>query len=382
MLVTLTSVISGLIFYRRIAFPTDNDYNTHIHYSYLILRGILNGDISGVPALNLAHPGLQVLLVGLYIFPFRMAGLHGSLILVLTGTQILTALILYFYWFENHQSKSEQWQRVFWALTLSFVAPVMLLKLLDNQFYFGYIGLANYHNPTVVMLRPLALLSFLLASKIFTGVRSSDRSIIFSAVLVVLSALIKPNYALTILLGLAGMVAFYWLAKKKIDWRMLNFGFILPAVLSLASQWVFLFLLSAEAGEGIFWMPFVVESAFSENLPLKFLLSILFPLSVYVIFFRDVIKKSDMQLAGFTFLAGAAQLYLLAEGGERLFHGNFRWSAQIALFLLFAVSARYLYRQKVMLQWKGKFITGLLYMVHLLAGVAYYLYALFSPGYG
>ena len=66
MLVTLTSVISGLIFYRRIAFPTDNDYNTHIHYSYLILRGILNGDISGVPALNLAHPGLQVLLVGLY----------------------------------------------------------------------------------------------------------------------------------------------------------------------------------------------------------------------------------------------------------------------------------------------------------------------------
>jgi hypothetical protein len=375
-------MISGLIFYRRITFPTDNDYNTHIHYAYLILRGIQNGDISDVPALNLAHPGLQVLLVVLFIFPFRMAGLHGALILVLTGTQILTALILYFGWFENRHLNNNQWQRLFWSLTLSFVAPVMLLQLLDNKFYFGYIGLANYHNPTVVMLRPLALLSFLLASRMFTNARSSNGSIIFSAVLIVLSALIKPNYALTILLALAGMVSLYWLAKKNIDWRMLIYGFVLPAVITLALQWVFLFLVSAEAGEGIFWMPFEVESGFSEYLFPKFFLSILFPLSVYLIYFRDVIKKSDMQLAGLTFLAGAAQMYLLAEGGERLFHGNFRWSAQIALFLLFAVSARYIYHQTVMQKMKGKLIPVVLYMVHLLAGAAYYLHTLFLSGYG
>lgn len=381
LLVILTAIFSGLIFYRRIAFPTDNDYSTHILYAQLIVEG----NITEVPDLNLAHPGLQFLLVGLHFLSGRVLGFYGLLIIVLAGTQVLTALVLYFLWFGDGGSNGDQWLRAFWSLTLSFVAPIMLLEIWDGQYYYGYIGLANYHNPTIVVLRPLALLSFLLAARIFSSERSTAKAIMASALLIVLSALIKPNYAITILIGLAGVAAIRWLNKQPLDWRMLILGFGLPAVIVLGAQWLFLYVEAGQGGEGIYLMPFKVESAFSGNLLLKFLLSILFPLSVFLFCFRDAVKKVDVQLAGLAFLAGAFQMYFLAEGGERLFHGNFRWSAQIALFLLFAVSARYLYQRMGKQNSggvKGKYVASFLYLAHLIAGILYYLHTFFSTTYG
>lgn len=377
-LVLLTAALSGLIFYRRIALPTDNDYSNHIMYSQMLL----SGKISKIPASILAHPGLHILLAGLFAFTHHLTNWDGLLIFVLAATQVLIALVLYFFWFEPTPGK--RWRRVFWSLTLSLVAPVMLFAFEDHQYYFGYIGLANYHNPTVVILRPLALLSFLFAIRIFTQAHNSNRSILISAVIILLSALVKPNYAITILIGLAGLVVVYWLFKKPMDWRMLIFGFGVPAVGILALQWVFLYLRSGNPSEGILLLPFQVESAFSKNLLPKFLLSILFPLGVALIFNRDALQKVELQLAWLTFLAGAFQMYFLAEGGDRMLHGNFRWSAQIALFLLFAASARYLYLlppKTALNQGKARWFANCLYLAHLFAGAAYYLVTFFTKSY-
>jgi hypothetical protein len=75
---------------------------------------------------------------------------------------------------------------------------------------------------------------------------------------------------------------------------------------------------------------------------LKFLLSILFPLLVYIFYFKAAIKTLYLNLAWAVFTFGAAYMYLLAEGGERLAHATFTWSAICALFILFIVSTAFL----------------------------------------
>lgn len=131
--------------------------------------------------------------------------------------------------------------------------------------------------------------------------------------------------------------------------------------------------------------PFQVESAFSNYLCLKFLLSILFPFVVTMINLRRTIDRTDIQLAWLSFLIGAAQMYLLAEGGERIYHGNFRWGAQVTLFLLFALHGRYFARNIHVyksLPKREAVIIYMTYMAHLLAGFVYYMYTFISADYG
>jgi len=84
------------------------------------------------------------------------------------------------------------------------------------------------------------------------------------------------------------------------------------------------------------------------------------------------------------FLSGAGQLYLFAETGERMYHGNFRWSAQIGLFILFAWSARLLLRQPVEFLRGSRASRALawgIFGLHLLAGLVYAAYCWIGPGY-
>lgn len=166
---------------------------------------------------------------------------------------------------------------------------------------------------------------------------------------------------------------------------MLIIGFFIPAGLVLLAQWMVGYLMAPGENVLILIRPFEVESAFSDDLILKFGLSILFPLVVGMINFRDVIGKTDIQLAWISFFVGAAQMYLLAEGGDRFYHGNFRWSAQVTLFLVFVVTARYVAiridLKKSFLNIKSSVVYGV-FFTHLLAGIIYYIRVFISPNYG
>lgn len=379
-LILVVSVISGAIYFRRIVYPTNNDYSLHVLFTQLII----DKQYQAVPLNNLSHPALQILLAAIHYMTFRKVGLYASLILLQTAAQVLTALILYF-WFGVAEGKKWNWIRAFWATSLTIVAPVTIITLLDGRFYFGYIGLANYHNPTIHLLRPVALLSFIHALSIFKQSPSSNLDIGTSALLIILSALIKPNYAVCILpaLGVMTLLHLYW--KKPIDWRKLVFGFFLPACSILLVQWIVTYLMVRGDDAGIVLDPFAVERAFSEYLIPKFILSILFPLSVYFIYFRQVARDTDFQLSWLCFLVGAAQLYLLAEEGDRFYHGNFRWGAQVTLFLLFTVVARYLLRAKIRgksFRIREKVVLYGVYLAHIVAGIAYYIHVFISPDYG
>ena len=351
-----------------------DDYDTHVVFT---LR-LLSRDLP--PTFVLAHPALQIILGFLYWAGRGHIDIYDAAAFVQVAAQVATALILYF-WIGPFKEPKDKVKRVATALTLTLVAPIMLLVPLDGLFYFGYIGLANYHNPTVHLLRPFALLSFILMVRAFTHTRSPGWMVALSAALVLAGALVKPNFAMSILPVLGLAAAWQLWRRQPFDLRLILLGFAIPALLSLALQTVVVYLVPDADKSGITIAPFAVENAFSQYLPVKFLLSIAFPLFALLAFWRLYRSETSMQLAWLCFLSGALQLYLLAETGDRFFHGNFRWSAQITLFLLFAATARFmLTRGSELPTWQRRSVWAI-YLLHLAAGIAYYIASYIRPGY-
>jgi hypothetical protein len=376
LLIILTIILSSPIYYQRITQPVDSDYGSHIRFTQEFLQ------TRQLEPATLSHPVMQFILAFMYWVTRSQLGLYASMIVVQVVVQILIVLILYF-WIGKGVKNNWDWIRAVAALSLSFVGPIVIPAIWDQQFYYGYIGMANYHNPTIHLLKPIGLVSMMFAIRALDGKKSAWWVILFSALLLSFSAWIKPNYVIAVLpaLGLACLIRL--LQKQRMDWKMILLGFVLPGVVNLFFQWLIAYYYG-DPEEGIILAPFQVESSFSDWLLLKFLLSALFPLLGLWIARKHLLKDSAL-LAGWTiFVVGVVQNYVLAEGGERLLHGNFRWSGQIALFLLFAILLRWLLREKILpnrtVLWEK--ISGfVVYAAHLAGGVAYYIYCMISIHY-
>jgi hypothetical protein len=373
-LIALTAAISAPVYYHRLRTPTNDDYDAHVVFTLRMLKQDLP------PTFVLAHPVLQLILGFLYWAGRGRIDIYDAAAFVQVAAQVAAALGLYF-WIGPLEGRWGAVKRVAAALTLTLVAPIMLFAPLDGKFYFGYIGLANYHNPTIHLLRPFALLSFLFVETAFSRPRSPGGLVALSAAIMVGGAWVKPSFAMSILpvLGLAAAWALW--RKRPADWRMLILGLALPALLSLALQTVIVYLVPDADPSGITIAPLAVESAFSQVLPFKILLSIAFPLSALVFFWRRYRSEPALQLAWLGFLSGALQLYLLAETGKRFYDGNFRWSAQIMLFLLFVATTRFLLCQKLILPKGQRLAVWSIYLLHLAGGIAYYIASFIRPGY-
>jgi hypothetical protein len=277
------------------------------------------------------------------------------------------------------------------ALSVTLVAPVSVLTWGSHNLLFGYIGINTTHNPTYLLLKPLALLLFINSLEIFTyqpGSRSRIRFFL-TGLLTILATLAKPNYIICLLPALS-LLAFYWsLKKRSLDWQRLILGVILPAVIILGWQYLATYttdrVLRAEGG--IVFAPLAVYARDSGMLLPKFFLSILFPLSVYALYYKDASKDISLNLAWFNFFFGAFYTYMLAETGLRFQDGNFKWSGQVTLFILFLVSIVFFLRKnsdwlsgRVFRKSGYAFSTGAItFGLHLASGVLFYYIQLTQP---
>ncbi|HET9051789.1 MAG TPA: hypothetical protein VFO60_08800, partial [Candidatus Dormibacteraeota bacterium] len=103
------------------------------------------------------------------------------------------------------------------APALALAAPVFLLTVADRNLYVGYVAADAYHNPTIVVLRPLALLLFLLVVEALDGERAASLPALAGiAVLSGLGAFAKPNYALAFVPALVAVCALRWRAGRSL----------------------------------------------------------------------------------------------------------------------------------------------------------------------
>ena len=341
-----------------------SDFPASIEFAQHIQQGM--GD---VPGYILAHSAWDWLLIAgnsILGISFRM-----SAFLVSIASILAAAWILYLFWFAPvlRARGISPWWGVAAAFVLNLVTPVSLLSSLDRKWYLGYIGITSYHNPTIILLQPLALLQFALALRCFQQAGSRGRDIAFAGAVTLLATFAKPSFAICFLPAFCLLAAYRWWKKQVVDWRLLALGFAVPTVFLLGVQYLLAYGSPEQAG--ILFDPFLVMSGLSGFLGIKLLLSIAFPLVMTLLFFEDMLHDTRMALAWLTFLLAAFFAYFLAEGAPRTLDGNFVWGAKTSLLVLFAACTVLLFEKMRPVRWQAV-VAGAILAVHAAWGLLYY----------
>jgi hypothetical protein len=96
---------------------------------------------------------------------------------------------------------------------------------------------------------------------------------------------------------------------------------------------------------GVIFAPLAVIRLYSPVDPLtiarSLAASLAFPLAVTALWPRDAMRDVGMRIAWGGTLVGLFFSYFLAEGDGRLDHGNFLWTGQMAVFVLFVGAAAF-----------------------------------------
>jgi len=373
MILMVVLIFSPIIYKMIFDFP-NSDYPSHIYWAEQMFHP---SDSDNVPLDVWAHASWHFLVI-IFSFislgSFPIAGFLATLFSI-----VLMALILYYLIRPILLEKGVSlWWGVIVAIGLNLVAPLYIYIIKDKQFYFGYLGLNVYHNPTNILLKPFALLVFIWALRCFQTTRSSWRHIFIAALFSILATFTKPNFAICFLPSLGLLILWYVLRRKTLDWKMIIFGFMLPTLTVLV--WQFWLTYATSEGTSIQFAPFGVMNIRSGWLEKKFILSIIFPALVTVMYLKDALKDTRIWLAWLTLALGSFYTYFLAESGWTFSHGNFTWSSLIAMLILFCISTIF-FIERIKENRMKTIVLGLVWGLHLLSGIGYYLHIMFKNTY-
>lgn len=239
------------------------------------------------------------------------------------------------------------------VLGLMLAGPIRFISdFLGDKSISALISTDTIHSPTLVVLRPLAILLFLTVLKLLDG-RQIWRYVAVALLLTVSATLTKPNYTLAIVPALGLLIGADFLRGRKLNGLAVAIGVFLPAVLVLG--WQYLFLYGPGAQSTVYVQQTRIAFAPLELylnwwkvppllIPLEVVLSLVFPLTVYIAYWKTAWRDLPLNLAWLVFGGGLAMAYLFVERpGES--NGNLTWGAQITLTVLFAVSAGFWLRQ-------------------------------------
>jgi hypothetical protein len=150
------------------------------------------------------------------------------------------------------------------------------------------------------------------------------------------------------------------------------------AVAALAST--FILYRSEELGMegGVVIAPFAVIAMYAAVDPLSVALHLLrslaFPLVATALWPRAALRDMPMRMAWGATGVGLVISYVLAESGTRFDHGNFLWTGQMAVFVLFVAAAafargRLQLRSESSLMFGRAIALGVILLFHVEAGL-------------
>ena len=212
---------------------------------------------------------------------------------------------------------------VFLTFGLTIASPITFWA---NDYMIGYVNSLVYHNPTLFAVRLFVIPVSLLALRIFgnTAYRNANHrlyTLLLCASMILLCTLAKPSYTLVLLPGCCAFAVWQALKGRHIDWILLVFGICLPGVLILGLQYLVSFVNYDDGTSitfGIFeffrlWIP-------DWRIPIQLLLSLVFPLTVYLLFFSEARKHIYFNFSWTVFSVSATFTYFLYESGSRIDH--------------------------------------------------------------
>ena len=261
-----------------------------------------------------------------------------------------------------------------------------LLIVVNKTPYLGQGSPNIWHNPTSIAVRPIALLVFVLVSSMVIKARREDfehgipaGTAVLTGLLLILSCLAKPSFVQVFYPAIFTLMVI-WLIMyrgRNLKTALQLFLVCLPSLIVMILQFVNAFYSGSGKSGGLAIKPFVVAGARTRSIPISLLLLLAFPLLMLVI---TAVKKSlnwSDALAWLMLFWGLVWRLLLAEKGEREWHGNFSWGFMLASYLVWYCAVRNYLRHYFSEQMTGNkrgvgfVLATLVLALHLISGIYY-----------
>lgn len=366
------------------------DFNPHLHYAnYFIERG-------RSPVQHMVFHRLVIIVKALlptnlisglsYRFSeivethgWEIAGLATAILIYLA-----TAWVLYFILKNSLKLDHTRFSEIkIWTLIVVclFVMPINFF-FLRERLILGYFSANVLHNPTYILSRVFSLALFYLCL-VWNEKEINLKTGVLLSVLSLLSTASKPNFMMAFV---PSLVIFFLIKNKSI--KRLNYKLLffvgIPAFIVLSTQ----FLMrssSAETSKFVF-APFVAVLTRVPNIPMVFLfllLSLAFPISVFILNWKTVKQKASTQLLLITLTINFLLFFLFAEV-PKTGHLNFIWGMMMAVFLSFVYAIIIWVNQSKLEDRQFWTIRSLLpftfLLLHIASGVLYYFSVVLYPG--
>lgn len=255
-----------------------------------------------------------------------------------------------------------------------------------DEIYIDKIAPNVWSNATVILTMPFAILLFLSALRWVEAF--TLKAFMWLTVFSLLSVLTKPNYVLAFFPVLGSVILIKTAVERSTETlRALLLYIVLVLVVSCVLYIQYLDTTTtggwadpaaSKEANHIILAPLAVWSLYSPNIPASFLLSVAFPLSVLALYFKEV--RHDVRIAWAWATLGIATLQyaLLAEAGKMFPDGNWGWASNIAMYILFLVSAAVLVSQPRSPRF---YFVATVFGLHVLSGIYYYIRLALGVGY-
>lgn len=372
----------------RISIETGSDYVIHLRYQQIVLD---TGNLTALPphplyyglgvVTKLLFPGISLesanFVVILLAYGFGSVALYG----------LLKSIVG-----ESSGSKARQ-ALIYIPLTLSLWSVVPLVvsgNPLNTLIGRPDIPINMFNSPTLTLLKPFAVLIFLGLAKWLTDTPYHRWLAVLGVALVTAAAtLTKPNYTMALLPAVGLVLAYQFIKPFRLNRTLVIAGVIVPAVAVLGWQYLRVYapgaattLYTAKQSASIGLAPFelfVTYWNFSiPQLLSGLLLSLVFPLTVYLAYFQAARRSLILNLAWLTFFIGQSFAYLFIEIAYQA-AGNMTWGGRITLFVLFATSLGFFLRQNAGVLFNSRqlsrdprfYLCAVIYIMHIIPYLQY-----------
>lgn len=242
-----------------------------------------------------------------------------------------------------------------------------------NRFYLGKFVPNIWHNSTTIFLFPFALWLFWEQLAVLMNPNKLvKKKIILISILMVINTIIKPSFLLPFI---PVSLIFIFLYHKK--W-LLNITPFIIGLIAICVLYFYIYSLQLgnieEATNTIaISSPFLALSKWIPlwYLPISFIMSFAFPLAVFIIYNKQILKYPPFVFASTLTLFGLFISAFLIEEGPRKFHCNFMWQNVICTYLLFLTTVAFLFPKISNTKSKKLKIIISIFGLHVIGGVVY-----------
>lgn len=322
---------------------------------------------------TLSYPGWHLLFCIFYRF-FRNDNLASGL----TNSFFITleSIVLLWGFRKNEFSVKKSY---LYTILMIFVGP-LFLEVINKNYYLGQLPANIWHNPTIISVKPFMLFSLFLTIEILIDEEINKKNFIELAVCMLISCFFKPSFMQMYGLALVIFCIAYTIVSKGIFLKK-AFAFAIaciPSALAMIMQFLILYAgifnkvaNNSNVSNNAIGISFLyVWGSLTNNVLGSLLLSIAFPMCIYIFLCRETLSKPLIQLGIAIFISGVG-CFSFFYNVQTAFQADFAWGAYLAIAAVFVLACIGLERlQDQKLKYRVGFI---ILCLHFLCGFIYWI---------